>query len=158
MERIHNVTPVLKTLFRFGIPKPKSQQYRAEPLAKSEDMILLVLFYDTMIANTLFSEENWPPYIIRYMHSEDPNGYVTFDEKSRPEWKLRLGFAGTKVLIELDPMYDKALVIGDLYIRLRAIGEQYAEYAGLTVDWDENYAYVESHIGGMMPIMATPKK
>lgn len=158
MERTHNVTPVLKTLFRFGIPKPKSQQYRAEPLAKSEDMMLLILFYDIMIANTLFSEENWPPYIIRYMFSEDANGYVTFDEKSRPEWRPRLGFEGAKVLIELNPMYDKALVIGDLYIRLRAISEQYAQDVGLVVDWDENYAYVESHLSGMMPIMSTIKK
>lgn len=153
MSRIHDKTPVLKTLFRFDIPKPGDQLWKQYREVKSvEEMTLAIEIYDTLISEKLLQKQL--PYIVRCAYSEDGNGFLVMEETFRKRWKAEAPFFGVRILVELHPMFDKKTAINDLYNVLRELSEDYLlgeseEGNEIKVDWDERYAYIGAHVVGL---------
>jgi hypothetical protein len=157
--RIHDKVPTLKTLFTIKTPKPGSDAWGSPQGAQmSEGTVINVLFHDLYMAHQLFDDDVWPQYVLQaYMDVEDVS-FVTLssrDGEAVPAADILINpqFTGVRFTVELDPRYDRATTLRDLYARLKEIADTYAEAEEIEVDFDEKYCWLGGHFNGLRPVI-----
>lgn len=148
MPRINtHEEPKLKSMFRFNVPPNRSTL--ANMMEASEAPLLTILYNNVAVADAF--HESLPPYIVRAMSPEQHDGFVKLTTEPEEE-TMNSTFDGVVYTYELNPMYDRAETMNNLYRVLKEVSEPIAEELGLEVDWDEKYAYQGSHYENMKPL------